>query len=258
MARLAARPSTQARRLQQLLGVTDSETLAPVDLTAIAAELGLAADGCAALVGWAAAEGASRHTRLTDVIALSASAFRHDAHVAGHGSRTYVLLPQPPNRSVSSWVRGTIAALRAELGVQLRAVIAAPVPGLSGVAAARAEVDRVLDSAERHPLSFGQVTSLAEARTTVLLDEIVTLVGRDERLVDPRIVALHDREPVLAQTLRTYLDAFGDIAAAAHALRVHPNTVRYRVRRIEKLLSVSLADPEVRLLFALALRAAER
>lgn len=258
MARLAARPSTQARRLQQLLGVTDSETLAPVDLTAIAAELGLAADGCAALVGWAAAEGASRHTRLTDVIALSASAFRHDAHVAGHGSRTYVLLPQPPNRSVSSWVRGTIAALRAELGVQLRAVIAAPVPGLSAVAAARAEVDRVLDSAERHPLSFGQVTSLAEARTTVLLDEIVTLVGRDERLVDPRIVALHDREPVLAQTLRTYLDAFGDIAAAAHALRVHPNTVRYRVRRIEKLLSVSLADPEVRLLFALALRVAER
>ncbi len=239
---MAARPSTQARRLQQLLGVTDSETLAPVDLTAIAAELGLAADGCAALIGWAAAEGASRHTRLTDVIALSASAFRHDAHVAGHGS---------PSRRTGRSARGCAAP-------SPRCAPSSGVPGLSAVAAARAEVDRVLDSAERHPLSFGQVTSLAEARTTVLLDEIVTLVGRDERLVDPRIVALHDREPVLAQTLRTYLDAFGDIAAAAHALRVHPNTVRYRVRRIEKLLSVSLADPEVRLLFALALRVAER
>jgi DNA-binding PucR family transcriptional regulator len=151
-------------------------------------------------------------------------------------------------------VRGTIGAMRAELGVQLRAAIAAPIAGLAGAAAARVEVDRVLDSAERHPISFGQVTSLDEARTTVLLDEIVTLVGSDERLIDPRIVALRDDDPVLADTLRTYLNGFGDIAAAARSLRVHPNTVRYRVRRIEKLLSTSLADPEVRLLFSLGIR----
>lgn len=119
-------------------------------------------------------------------------------------------------------------------------------------------MDRVLDSAERHPISFGQVTSLAEARTAVLVDEIVTLIGSDERLIDPRIVQLGDDDPVLAETLRTYLDAFGDIAAAAQALGVHPNTVRYRVRRIEKLLSTSLADPDVRLLFSLGLRILER
>jgi DNA-binding PucR family transcriptional regulator len=102
------------------------------------------------------------------------------------------------------------------------------------------------------------VTSLAEARTTVLLDEIVTTIGTDERLVDPRMRDLRAREPVLAETLRVYLDSFGDIAAAAQWLRVHPNTVRYRVRRIEKLLSTSLADPEVRLLFSLGLRVLER
>ena len=98
------------------------------------------------------------------------------------------------------------------------------------------------------------MTTLAEARTTVLLDEILTLVGRQDRLVDPRIVDLRSREPVLAETLRVYLDSFGDIASAAQSLHVHPNTVRYRVRRIEKLLSTSLADPEVRLLFSLGLR----
>jgi DNA-binding PucR family transcriptional regulator len=102
------------------------------------------------------------------------------------------------------------------------------------------------------------VTSLAEARTTVLLDEIVTLVGTDERLVDPRIRDLRVQDRVLAETLRTYLDSFGDIGGAAQSLHVHPNTVRYRVRRIEKLLSTSLADPEVRLLFSLGLRVMER
>ncbi len=159
---------------------------------------------------------------------------------------------------MTSWVRGTIGALRGELGLQLRAVIAAPVAGLAGVAAARAEVDRVLDSAERHPGAIGQVTSLAEARTTVLLDEIVTLIGADDRLVDPRVRELRDQDPALAETLRAYLDSFGDIGAAAQALHVHPNTVRYRVRRIEQLVSASLADPDVRLLLSLGLRVGER
>lgn len=258
MSRLAARPSTQARRVQQLLGLADGE---PVDVAVIARELGIAADGTAALIGWDTpdtTDTGSRHARLTDVLALSASAFRRDAQVASDGSRIYVLLPQTTTtRSVTSWVRGTISALRTELGVQLRAAIAASVAGLAGVAAARTEVDRVLDSAERHPI-LGQVTSLAEARTTVLLDEIVTLVGTDERLVDPRIRDLRAQDPVLAETLRTYLDGFGDIGATAAALQVHPNTVRYRVRRIEKLLSTSLADPEVRLLFSLGLRVIER
>jgi DNA-binding PucR family transcriptional regulator len=263
VSRLAARPSTHARRVQQLLGLTDPDAVTPpVEIVAIAGELGLAADGTAALIGWDflnVTDTETRPARLADVLALSASAFRRDAQVASNGSRIYVLLPQTTTtRSVTSWVRGTISALRAELGVQLRAAIAAPVDGLAGVAGARIEVDRVLGSAERHPISIGQVTSLAEARTTVLLDEIVTQVGTDERLVDPRVRDLRAHDPMLAETLRAYLDSFGDVAVAAHWLQVHPNTVRYRVRRIEKLLSTSLTDPDVRLVFSLGLRVLER
>jgi DNA-binding PucR family transcriptional regulator len=256
MFRLSARPSTHTRRVQQLLGLTDGDA---ADVAAIARELGLAAEGPAALIGWETAAGEDRDARLADVLALSASAFRRDAQVASRGRRIYALLPQTAAmRSVASWVRGTISALRNELGVELRAVIAAPLAGLSAVADARTEVDRVLDSAERHPISIGRVTSLAEARTTVLLDEIVALVGTNERLVDPRIRDLRARDPMLTDTLRTYLDSFGDIGAAAQSLHVHPNTVRYRVRRIEKLLSTSLSDPEVQLVFSLGLRVVER
>ncbi|MEE6175783.1 PucR family transcriptional regulator [Mycobacterium sp. 050134] len=255
MARLAARPSTHTRRVQQLLGLTDTD--AAPDVEAIARELGLTVDGAAALIGWDTV--GTRQPRLADVLALSASAFRRDAMVASNGSRIYTLLPQTATtRSVTSWVRGTIGTLRAEIGVELRAAIAAPVTGLAEAASARTDVDRVLDSAERHPVSIGRVTSLAEARTTVLLDEIVALVGAEERLVDPRILALRDTDPALAETLRVYLDSLGDVGAAARQLRVHPNTVRYRVRRIEKILSASLADPEARLLFSLSLRVGDR
>jgi DNA-binding PucR family transcriptional regulator len=259
MSRLAAAPSTHTVRVQELLGIggaaaATSSTAGESDISAIARELGVAADGRAALIGFRGVATAVP----ADVIALSASAFRADAQVASTGERVYVLLPKTgAPSSVASWVRGVVAALRRELGLTLRAVIAAPLAGLAGAAAARAEVDRVFDSAERHPGAIGQVTSLDEARTTVLLDEIVSQVAAQPRLVDPRVRQLREQDPMLADTLQVYLDGFGDIATVAQRLHVHPNTVRYRVRRIEKLLSTSLDDPDDRLVLALGLRATE-
>jgi DNA-binding PucR family transcriptional regulator len=248
MSRLAATPTAHTLRVQELLGLTGDD----VDIGSIARELGITVDGRGALIGFRGED----ITVPADVIALSASAFRADAQVASTGERVYVLLPKTGTAaSVTSWARGVVAALRRELGLTLRAVIAAPLTGLAGAAGARAEVDRVFDSAARHPGAIGQVTSLDEARTTVLLDEIISLVAGRPRLVDARVRQLRGEEPMLADTLQAYLDGFGDIAAVAQRLHVHPNTVRYRVRRIEKLLSTSLNDPDDRLVIALALRA---
>lgn len=247
MTRLAATPSTHAVQVQELLGLAGDD----VDIAAIARELGITVDGRAALVGFQGGPSAP-----TGVIALSAGAFRADAQTVSAGGRVYVLLPKigAPS-SVMSWVRGVVTAMHRELGLTLRAVVAAPLGGLAGAAAARVEIDRVFDSADRHPGAIGQITSLDEAHTTVLLDEIVSHVAGRSRLVDPRVRLLRDEDPMLAETLRAYLDGFGDVAAVAKHLHVHPNTVRYRVRRIETLLSTTLDDPDVRLLFSLGLRA---
>lgn len=253
LTRLATTPSAHAVLLAELLGLRTGDR----DVGALARDLGILSHGRPTVVGFDGPRPAS--VRLSDVLALSASAFRPDAQVTAQGTadgdRVYVLLPDTGRASVPSWLRGTVGALRSELNVELRAVFAAPVDGLDGVAAARAEVDRVLDSARRHPGTLGAVTSLAEARTTVVLDEIVTLIAADERLIDPRIRALRAADPVLAETLRAHLDAFGDVAAAARRLHVHPNTVRYRIRRIEDVVGTTLADPDVRLLLSLSLRA---
>ncbi len=251
MSRLSAAPSTHTVLVQNLLGLGEDSA----DVGAIARELGIAVDGRAALVGFRG-EGTAVPAK---VIALSASAFRADAQVASTGERVYVLLPKiGATSTLTSWVRGIAAALNRELSLTMRAVIAAPLTGLAGAATARAEVDRVFDSAERHPGVIGQVTSLDEAHTTVLLDEIVAHVAGQSRLVDPRVRELREQDPMLADTLAAYLDGFGDIAAVAKRLHVHPNTVRYRIRRIEKLLSTSLDDPDDRLVLALGLRATDQ
>jgi len=252
MARLAATPSPHAAQVAELLGLAGDD----VDAAAIARELQITADGRVALVGF---QGSPAGPSVpTGVIALSASAFRADAQAVSIGERVYVLLPKigAPS-SVMSWVRGVVAAMHRELGLTLRAVVAAPLGGLAGAAAARVEVDRVFDSADRHPTAIAQITSLDEAHTTVLLDEIVSQVAQRPRLIDPRVRLLRDEDPILAETLKAYLDGFGDVSAVAKHLHVHPNTVRYRVRRIEKLMSTSLDDPDVRLVLALGLRATD-
>ncbi len=252
MTRLAAAPTTHALRVQELLGFAGEH----VDVTAIARDVGIKADGRAALIGFRCAD----RPVPADSIALSASAFRPDAHTAAVGDAVYVLFPQTgAPSSVASWVRGTVAALDRELGLDLRAVIAAGIDGLAAAATARADVDRVFASAGRHPGAIRAVTSIDDARTTVLLDEIVAMMADRDRLVDPRLSALRDHDAKhdgsLLATLRAYLDCFGDIAAASDTLHVHPNTVRYRVRRIEKLLGSTLGDPDDRLVLGLGLRA---
>ncbi|MGV9249561.1 PucR family transcriptional regulator [Streptomyces sp. NPDC003710] len=47
----------------------------------------------------------------------------------------------------------------------------------------------------------------------------------------------------LVETLEHWFAAAGSVAVAAESLFVHPNTVRYRLRRIEELTGRSLSDP---------------
>ncbi len=57
-------------------------------------------------------------------------------------------------------------------------------------------------------------------------------------------------------TLSAWLRAQGDLARAATTLEVHPNTVRYRLRRMNEVTALRLDDPDQRLamLIALAVR----
>jgi hypothetical protein len=58
----------------------------------------------------------------------------------------------------------------------------------------------------------------------------------------------------LAETLRAWLDAFGDVAAASAAMFVHPNTFRYRLRRLTAVSGIDLTDPDQRFAAMLQLR----
>ncbi|WP_375425042.1 PucR family transcriptional regulator [uncultured Friedmanniella sp.] len=250
--RARSAPSHEALQIQRLLGIRGGG----VDIPSLVSALALPATGASAVVGIAALEASRMVPQTTEVAAalrLLAGAYVRESLVTATDDRLYVLVPRARPTGLSTWVGGMLDRLGGRFGLELRAAVAAPVPSLDEVAAARSEVDRVLD----RPAGAERVTSLTRSRTPVLLGEIADLVCAHAELSDPRLQQLVDYDDEhaasMVDTLEQYLRRFGDVRAAAGDLHVHPNTLRYRVRRAEEILGMSLDDSDARLLLQIQL-----
>lgn len=203
-----------------------------------------------------------RRAELAAVISVHAAAYRRSALVTQLGGRGYALLPDLPagaEAALLGLTREIVAAAGRHLGVRVQAAVGRIVSTVDDVLVSRDEADRVLDAMAR-ALDV-EVATLAEVRAQVLISEVLALLAEHPRLRDPRLAALraHDARHggELARSLLAYLDAFGDVRAAAAGLHVHPNTLRYRVRRAAEVSGIDLADPLSRLFAALGLRLAD-
>ncbi|AWN30348.1 hypothetical protein DKG71_33130 [Streptomyces sp. NEAU-S7GS2] len=69
----------------------------------------------------------------------------------------------------------------------------------------------------------------------------------------------HDRtrRTAYAASVVAWLDAAGNVGEAAQRLTVHPNTLKYRLRRAHELFGIDLGHPDVRLSCWLQLRLAD-
>lgn len=97
-----------------------------------------------------------------------------------------------------------------------------------------------------------------EVKAALLLENLLDLMEQHREIRDPALDALLDHDRAngtdLAGSLLHYLDAFGDVARMAGQLNVHPNTLRYRVRKAVALTGLDLDDPDQRLLTMFQLR----
>ncbi len=209
-----------------------------------------------------------RRRQLIDLVSVHTAAYRRGALVTALGGRVYVLLPdlararegrRGVERSVLALARRTVAAARAALGLEVRAAVGSLVERLGDVPDSRAEADRVLDAVERSPDRGPgwDVATISDVRSRVLVSETLALLRGDPSLRDPRVSRLveHDRAggADLVHSLLAYLEAFGDARAAAERLHIHPNTLRYRVRRAASVSGIDLGDPGERLFTQLQL-----
>ncbi|MDV6271044.1 PucR family transcriptional regulator [Rhodococcus globerulus] len=257
ISRIRDAPSNEAIQIQRLLGLRGGG----VDIPSLAAALTIPVSGPALVIGVAGiGDGGLRPLgELASSLRLHASAFHRESLVTAVGARIYVLFPRTQSvKATVSWTREVIVRLGKVSQSGLRAALSSPVATLADVAQARAEVDRVLDGTTGDV----RVTTLADSRTPVLLGEIVGRIAEDERLHDPRIGALDAYDKRNASNMResvsVYLRHSGDVRRASQHLKIHPNTLRYRIKRVEEITDIDLSDPAARLLMEIQLAVSAR
>ncbi|MEV7009243.1 helix-turn-helix domain-containing protein [Streptosporangium sp. NPDC051022] len=202
---------------------------------------------------------AAERKRLADAFAMHLSAVHPRAAAALIGDVTYGILPLPQNRQDAEERAVWIATeFLARVGSRLR-----PLVGVGQLATDSSALARSRSGAERalRVLRSGaagqQVALLDDVHVEALLLELADLVPRGDLPSGSvaRVVAYdEENQSSLVETLRAWLDAFGDVAVASAAMYVHPNTFRYRLRRAAEVGRIDLKDPNARLSAMLQLR----
>ena len=197
--------------------------------------------------------------RLVDLVGVYCEALHGPSGAMAIGENVYALLQvddAPERERVLRVARETQGHAGARIGGILAAV-SSTVDGVKEVAAARREAERVLEV-----LRSGRVpqtlATIEDVRSQVVLLELQELKLEHPSLMRGKLstVLEHDAEhgTHYALTLRAYLDAVGDVVGAAAGISVHPNTFRYRLRRLRELFDIDLKNADERLVLELQLR----
>lgn len=145
----------------------------------------------------------------------------------------------------------------ADHGGSFLVAVGRPARGAIGLVRSRADADKALEVLRRRD-GGPRVVRFSDVQTESLLLRLSDLLAEDEELVlgpIEELVAYDERHHAgLLDTLVAYLDTFGDIGAAAAAVHVHPNTFRYRLRRLASVSGIDLSDPDARFSAMLRLR----
>ncbi|WP_406089667.1 PucR family transcriptional regulator [Streptomyces sp. NBC_01013] len=229
--------------------------------------LGLSPDAACAVVlverdGSAPAVG----DRTLDVLALHASSYRPSVQVLRDGDRLLALLPLGAGEE------------RDALGLARELATLAPslpggVPVLAGAGPVAGSALRVRDSCEEAALivrvlreralrqggagaaRFADAAAVGASLDVVrMLDAVRPVWEAGGGRVHEMVRTDRASGGELVRTLAAYLDASGDVVRAAARLVVHPNTLRYRLRRVRERFGLDLDDPDTRLLITLAVR----
>lgn len=206
------------------------------------------------------AELALQAERAVNLIALYGEAYRRAAACVAHGRVIYVLVPtrgDSPRDELVRLATDMVERAEAALRVRMRAGVGTTIASLHDLPEGRAAADNVLQAlADRDDRR--QVAHIDDVRPDVVLLE---LKRRAEHLVEGKVQLMiehdHAHQTAYAETLKAYLDAFGDVGRAAENVKVHANTLRYRLRRLVELFGFDLDDPVERLVAHLQLFLAE-
>jgi hypothetical protein len=143
------------------------------------------------------------------------------------------------------------------LGLRGRPAAIGPTVAVTEAAQSLRWATRALGLMGRGVLPRQGVVRCADHLSTLLLHADEPLLAQLEaRELAPLDAASEGQRARLAETLLAWLLSGSNVPDVATRLHVHPQTVRYRLRQLEKLFGDRLHDPDTRLNLIMALRSA--
>lgn len=183
---------------------------------------------------------------------------RPDAPVTTSSRAVYVLVAGPQAAASAARLAARVRADASQtLGGRICAAVSSEGSGPRAIPQLRDEVDQILRvSAGRD--GGPDVSTLGDVQSSVLLLHLGDELERHPELRHPALAELIDHDEqggtTLAASLLAWLEAQQNVQAAAALLHVHPNTLRYRLRRIREVAPIDLDDSDQRLAAWLELR----
>jgi DNA-binding PucR family transcriptional regulator len=143
------------------------------------------------------------------------------------------------------------------LGLAVLVGLGTTVSHLGQLARSRREADQVLHVL-RTQLRDRRIAAFDDVRPHAFLLELQNMASVREHIDHGKVAALRAHDAAhgsqYIETLRAYLECLGDVSLASRNVHVHPNTLRYRLRRLSELIDLDLDDPVERLVVELHLR----
>lgn len=187
---------------------------------------------------------------LLDMVTLHCEARVGHAGLVLIGGTLFVLVAGPHlhrPEALPQLATEVVTAARSSMRVRLLAGIGPTVDDLAGVSDAGDEAARVIALLRDRP-DLGPVATSERVSDQLVLTRLRARLNGDQRLVScrARSVAAYEesRGGQYRQLLLTFFNAMGNVGLTATRLSLHPNTVRYRLRRATELFDLDLADPE--------------
>ncbi|MGW6274078.1 PucR family transcriptional regulator [Streptomyces sp. NPDC055060] len=208
----------------------------------------------------------ARRAEAADIVSVHAAAHCGNALVSQACGQIYAMLPEPHPAPAADgsgddgplvrWASELVTALRRHTRTPVQAAVAGTAERLDDIPAVKLRGHHALRLMARTPERT--VDTHRRLTASLMVRDLVELLGRHGEIRHPALASLAARDAEqgteLARSLLLYLDAFGDVTQVAKNLNVHPNTLRYRVRRAAALTGLDLEDPEHRLAAMLQLR----
>ena len=168
-------------------------------------------------------------------------------------------LPGESERDVRQLTGRLLKAVALSVGTRLAAGVGRLCTTLTDYARAGAEAEMALAIARARPAPNEIVTrsELGICGLLVASTDAGELISMVIGVLGPLLTADSSSGSDYVHTLKVFHSCHRHVATAAEQLHVHENTLRHRLRRIEELLGVDLADADTRFMLELALRVHE-